>query len=809
MGFGRKKADVMVVSRMHNSESYQRQVEEALADAGITADRVYFTAALKCRNFEDSTSNTQVKQCKEYLDAEIAKIKPKWILAFGNEALFALTSHSGITKYRTKILQSKMGPPVIATVSPAAVNRNPGQKAAWMADVRFFAAQVHGKSGTLDLPGVAFITTKTQFEGLKRLLANSDLLCYDVETTPAGEFAPGAAIISLSGTSVLKNGKVVVWAMPLCHPQSPFRKNWRIALKQLKPYLEHIRKLVAHNGKFDARWLRWAGVMIRVTFDTMLACHLLDENRLKGLKPQVTSRFGVADWGMDTKNLMAEPIYDVLKYNALDTYYTYHLYLEVRQELMKEPRLLRIFQLLLMPASEILTEAERKGVWIDREKLSTAIHVAEKMRQKIEDDLMEFVPDPEDCEGWPCKGKTSRKMDVNFNPSNFCRWWIFEYLGLPVVERGKPKEDAEGNELPGAPSLREAVMLELKGKHPAIQLMLDRVEWNKYCTAFLPAYDELADENDRIHTTYKLAGTVTGRLSSGKEDADKIGARVDRRGINLQQVPRNTFIRGLFGAAPGFTIVEVDFSQVELRVVAYLSRDRRMLHLYRTNQDIHLATASWVMGVPSSQVTKEDRKKAKAINFGFAYGMGPWKFTVTAFEKYELVFSIDEAKAIRAAFFDQFRGLLPWHNRQRRIVNQFGRVQSPIGRIRHLHDIFSADEAVRREAERQAINSPVQSFASDMNTFGMIETSKKLKAMDVEGYPLGTIHDATLWEIRTEQVGQALPVIKHTYENLPLKKKFGCNIDVPIVADIQVGSHWGESQELSEWEIYNYDEIPF
>jgi DNA polymerase-1 len=150
--------------------------------------------------------------------------------------------------------------------------------------------------------------------------------------------------------------------------------------------------------------------------------------------------------------------------------------------------------------------------------------------------------------------------------------------------------------------VKEEVMqhLRMEHPHPVIDLLMERSKWQKYCSAFLSSYGELLDDNDRIHTTFKLYGTVTGRLSSGKSEAEKITSRAPIRGVNLQQVPRDPFIRSLFGSAPGYTFVEADFSQVELRVVAFLSRDRTMLHLYNTGQDIHRATAAWVLGIAES-----------------------------------------------------------------------------------------------------------------------------------------------------------------------------------------------------------------
>lgn len=813
MGHGPKKASVMVVSRMPNSNNYQNIIADALRSNGLNPDDVYYTAAIKCRSWDQDPSRTDVKTCKKYLDAEIGAVKPDWVLVFGNEALQATTGHSGITKYRAKIIPKTFEghtTNVIATISPAAMSRNPGQKASWLADISFFAAQVLQKSATVKPPGIFYVDAKEKFNQLKVILKKTKRLSFDIETNGFDEFGKSAAIVSLAGTSELFDGKIIVWALPLYHPQSPFRSSWQHVLQVLKPYLEAVPNHIAHNGKFDARWMRRFGVWMRVTFDTMLACHLLDENRLKGLKPQANARFGVGDWSIDTGELLTTPIRTVLKYNALDTFYTYHIYLETKEELMQQPRLLRIFLKLTMPANEMLIECERRGIWIDRQKLSTNTKIAFDMRDEIDAKLMAYVPDPESPGSsiyaesdspWPSNSK-GKPVEVNFNPSNFARWWLFEHLGLPVIARGKDKDDGRL----GDPSMAEAVMLELKEtKHPVIQLLLERSKWQKYCSSFLTTYEEIVDENDRIHTTFKLAGTVTGRLSSGKVDADKITSkRTVIRGVNVQQVPRDPFIRGLFGSQPGYSFIEADFSQVELRVVAFLSRDRTMMHLYQTGQDIHIATAANVLGVPMSQVSKDDRKKAKAVNFGFVYGMGWRKFILTAFEKYELIFTPAEAQLIRKLFFEQFSGLMPWHARQRRLVNEYGRVQSPLGRVRHLPDIFSGEEGVRAEAERQAINSPVQSFASDMTMLSMLLINDQLKKHKLKAYTIGTVHDALLFEVKNEHVRETLPIIKRTMENLPLQKKFGIHLDVPIISDLKVGTHWGDARELSEEEVYDF-----
>lgn len=816
VGFGHPRADILVVSRMPNSQQYQDQIETELTAAGVDIGRCYFTSVVKCRTFDQDPGKGDLKTCTAtYLDKQLESMKPKFVLAFGNEALAALSKHSGIMKWRGRVEEiTNAGATYqfLATVSPASVNRNPGQLAGFRADLQLFSATVAGTASDMKVPKFNLIDTKEKLLKLRSILYEADLISYDIETAGLDEWDASGGIVSLAGTVEVR-GKLFCFALPLDHPQSVFRNSWKKALRILKPAFERIPKQVAHNGKFDAKWLRHYGVRAMVTFDTMLAAHLLDENRMKGLKPLARVLLGVAPWGIDTKDLRNTQLYDVLIYNTFDTYYTYQLYKIFRQQLIDQPRLLRIFTKLTIPANDILIDVERRGVWIDREKLATAYKIAFDMRDEIDAKLRAWVPNPEDTESdfhspvpWPKMGKKGKYAEVNFNASNFLRWWLFDHLQLPVIARGKKKDDGS----PGDPSVAEDVMIELRDhhSHPVVDLLMERSKWQKYCSTYVSRYREIVDDNSRIHTTFKLAGTVTGRLSSGKEDEEKITATRDRgRGVNLQQVPRDPFIRGLFGAAPGWSFVEADLAQIEFRLAAFISRDPTALRLIQMGVDVHMAMAMRMTGKPEHAVTKEERKAAKPVNFGYLYGMWWTKFMQTAKVNYGIEFTPEEAQASRAAFFDMYPGFLAWHARQRRLVHQFARVQSPLGRVRNLPDIRSADKKVVQEAERQAINSPVQSLASDMNVLAMILIKQQFDHLGLEGYTLGLVHDAINFEIRNDHLHDCLPIIKDTMEHLPLAQKFGVNLDIPIGVDIKVGSHWGHAREVESDHIYNFNPV--
>ena len=809
VGSGPDGADIMVVSLRPNSASYQEMIETSLTEAGVDLRRCFFTAAIKCRNWDLEARKGELKACQHWLDQEMAMVNPKWVLAFGNEPLQVLTGNSGIMKYRGRVID-KGEYKVIATVSPASVRRNPGQMGGWQADLQFFAAQVAGVTEAIKTPPMHLVNSKDRLRRFRRSIETAELISFDIETTGLDEWGRDSAIVSFAATLV-HGDEVSIWVLPLYHPESPFRTGWRKVLAFLADALERVPKKVAHNGKFDCRWLRQFGVMMEVTFDTIYAASLLDENRTKGLKPLCRMILGVAPWEISTKNLLETPLRKVLKYNGLDTFYCYHLYLVLREQLLEQPRLVRIFTKLMMPAANDLIDVERRGVWCDPEKLANAVNVSYRMRDEIDAQLMEMVPDP-DSPGssvwansdspWPTNAK-GKRVEVNFNASNFAKWWLIDHLGLPIIKRGKDKDD----DTPGLPSMAEDVMIELRElNHPVIPLLMERSKWQKYCSTYVTRYQEVSGDDNRVHTTFKLHGTVTGRLSSGKEDEEKITARRDRgSGVNIQQVPRDPFIRGLFGAPPGYSFVEADFGQIEFRLAAFISRDRTAIGFLQRGVDVHLEMASRMTGKPSSQVTKDERKNAKPVNFGFLYGMGWKKFIHTAKTKYFVDFSEEEARAARRTFFEMYPDFLKWHARQRRLAHQFGRVESPIGRVRHLPDIYSGDDNVVAEAERQAINSPVQSFASDMNLFSMLLINKEFRRLGLDAHVLGTVHDAINFEVRNDHLAQALPIIKHTMENLPMRRTFGVTIDVPIISDLKVGSHWGGAKELEAEHVFNFN----
>lgn len=804
---GKGKPKIAIVTKFPVSEGgrLHREMIEYLQEAGIDHTQIMWLSALKCRTYNLDPTKTDQKACSIFLRAEFAFMDFDFVLCLGAEAWFAASGWADITKNRGKLFDVAEGHGVIfPTISPSAVNRNPGLRGGFLADLQYFARLVRGEGDQPDHHTNAdHVTVVRSIEALRatlRRVRHAWGVAYDIETTGAAEYEPDARVVSISLT--VTDGPDMTTAhtynIPLFHPESWFRSSWVKVLIAIVKAMLKCRRRIAHNAKYDTKWMQhFTGIeALTPTFDTIVAAALLDENRPKGLKPLSQMLLGAEPWGIDTKDLLNTPIDEVLEYNGLDTWHTLRLFFVLRGNLLDQPRLARFFRNLTMPLVRELCYVERRGVFVYQDQLATNWNIVKAKLEEIHDALEQYVPEEHPFIKYDRQGNV-KDFGVNWNASNFARWFLFEHLSLPVLARGKPKDDGR----PGDPSMAEALLMDLAdtaegdGKNVA-QLLVDRVKWNKYDTSFFSPWSEQIDHNSRMHSVFKPWGTVTGRMSSGKEDAEKITASKKIRGVNLQQVPRGDLTRGVFGAPPGWLFCEFDYSQIELRIAAFLAQEPTMLHLYATGQDIHMAMAMRMTGKPAKLVTYEERKKAKAVNFGFLYGMGWRKFIQTAWENYGVRVTEEEAIAFRKTFFDQFPALIPWHNRQRRLAHTYGRVETPMGRVRHLPDIYSPDKGVQSEAERQAINSPVQGFASDMCALSLVLLAKRFRREGVRAYPIGSVHDAVNWEIHEADLTYALPIIKETMENLPLEELFNCAIDVPIIADCKVGTRWGQAKEI-------------
>jgi DNA polymerase-1 len=729
-------------------------LDSLLTEVGLPRESIYITNTNRCRPPDNRTpTRTEIKACHTFTEQELAIVKPQYLLLLGNVALQGITGKSGIMKKRGAIME--VGPyKVMPTLHPAAILRNPAWAPLLKADLQALSRAVKGENEEL-VTKTQLIRNSRSLAKFLRLVEGVDTpIAFDLETWGPGEkgglrpWAPGGKVLTCSFT--WEAGKSYVVAIE--HPAV----EWDIPIERVFSSLQvafGTKKMVGHNAKFDMSWMRAKGVKLTASFDTHLAAHLLDENRPNGLKSLSRTFLGADSYeakiSFDTPHKLSE----LAIYNGKDTDYTFRLYHIFREELRQRPRLLRLFKFLMMPACNAFVDIEAAGFPVDMERLEQRHQEALAKIAETTEALLQYVP-------------KELRAGANFRSVPFLAKFFFEHLGLPILVIS-PKSKR--------PSTAEAVLLKLKHMHPSVQLLMTLRKWQKYESTYTRAWLERirAAQQPRLFTSYNLAGTVTGRLSS-----------------DMQQVPRDLFIRSILGSQPGWKFIESDFSQAELRLAAMFSRDPALTKTFRTGGDPHRETAAKILNKPPDKITKDERKMAKAVNFGFLYGMGARKFRVYADEKYDTKVTEEEALEYRKAFFKQYAGLPIWHQRMRRLVRNQHWVASPIGRIRHLPAILSNDEGVQAEAEREAINSPVQGLASDLTVLSMVLVSQRLDR--TRSRIIGNVHDSILLEATEDYADTAAAIVKETMENLPLGRLFGFKPTVPIAADVSIGDHWGE-----------------
>lgn len=738
--------------------------------AQIDRSEVYITNVAKCRPPDNRTpSRKEIKTCVEhYLDREIASVRPNFMLLMGNSALLGVLGKSGIMKHHgtpTRLDFGDLSIQVMPTLHPAAVLRNPKWGEDFALDLVRFGQLVRGER-TTPITRVKIIRTPQHLKWLYAQLLHAKVISWDIETYTEPAEPPfvhtnfqywheqESHIVSIA--FAWEEGVTAV--LPLWHESRIFTSG---TLRFLKPVLERQDCVyITHNGPFDAKWMKAFGINVPQRFDTMFSSHVLDENREKKLKSLARNVLGADgyDVGEELKEAHKIPLHDLAVYNGKDADYTLRLAKHFRRNLAADTNAARLFTRLLMPASRALTEIEATGVCIDAERWQERHDKAQENVEKLQHYIERRIP--------------ADMRPINLRSPQQVARLLYDHLGLPVLARSKKTK---------APSTAEGVLLRLSRDEPIVRVLLKYRKWYKYLSTYLlPWWFQHRDANGRIHSTYNVSGTVTGRLSGQG---------------GIQQIPRDTFIRSIVCAEDGWKLVAADYSMIELRIAAMLSNEERMLRQFANKEDIHTLRAMKITKKALAKlVTKEERSRAKPVSFGLMYGMSAKGLVQYAFEEYNVEYTLAEAEAARREFFSDYPALLPWHRRQRRLAQRYHQVSSPMGRVRHLPDILSNDEKVRGEAERQAINSPVQVMASDIMLLALIELHRILPSD--EARIIATIHDSILFEVRDGYVKKWCPVIRQVMEDTErVERQFKCDINVPITVDVEIGTHFGEGKE--------------
>lgn len=775
-GTGPSKARVMVVNSYATEQDEQEgaavmpsSLVERLRAIGLDPEKVYYTNAIKCACPRGTKYKVgDIKKCKKHLDKEIAEVQPTYVLVLGAQALKA-TVDGSITELNG-VMVEKDGIKYMPSYSPGIVYRDPGKAPFVEKAMNNFKAMMEGSLEGLPELDIRLITNMRELKRAFRHLKENNYLhlSYDIETTGLVRFEDEVNLFGFGNDQVQ-------YIIPLEARYSPLRGSRLAQRKLIRTCVNWLNRnakaLVAGNGKFDDLFLKYHfGVKPHITFDVVLASHILNENTPNGVKENAVLECNAPEWDVD-KDLKTgqyqtrEKYHEYLTYLGYDVYYEYKLYRVFHKKLKQDRALMKLFYHLYMPGIISYETVEEHGVFIYPQQFKKVRKHLESEREAIEKQLLKMA-----------------KHEVNWNSPAQIQKLLYEEFKLPVIETTES----------GSPSTSEATLMQLRDKHPIVELILKYRGVNIQISHFIDGWINRM-WGRRLFPNFKLHGTVTGRTSCTDP--------------NLQQVPRDPIIRNLVGAPKGWSVVEIDYSQAELRIAAIMSGDETMKRIYQTGGDIHTHTYEMITGEKVSDdkyIKKEQRKKAKAVNFGFVYGMGWRKFKIYARDNYGVDLTDKEAEHWRERFFQAYHSLPKWHSKQRRIVQSMGQVRSPIGRLRRLPDIYSTDKSKKAEAERQSINSPVQGFGSDLTILGMSEIMGNAQYYDPDYvldrdkfFVIGTVHDATLFEVRNDYLMEFCPRAKHILEHpKALEDVFHFDTDVPIVADVAVGKSWGAGIEL-------------
>ena len=530
--------------------------------------------------------------------------------------------------------------------------------------------------------------------------------------------------------------------------------NLTACLVALKPILEDEQiKKIGQNIKYDLTVFANHGIEVQgVAFDTMLESytqnstgrHNMDDLAERYLGHKTIAFEEIAGKGKNQLTFDKIALDVASEYAAEDADVTMKLHQTLFPELEKTPTLLKLFNEIEMPLVRVLSHIERNGVLIDLQKLLA-------QSQEIEQRLAEVEAEVHQAAG----------QEFNLASTKQLQEILFEKLGLPVKKK-TPK---------GAPSTNEEVLDELAQEgHIVPKLLMEHRGLSKLKSTYTDKLPQMINpKTGRVHTSYHQAVTATGRLSSSDP--------------NLQNIPiRNEEgrrIRQAFIAREGYKIVAADYSQIELRIMAHLANDAGMQKAFAEGKDIHRSTAAEIFGVSLEEVTSEQRRNAKAINFGLIYGMSEFGLSN------QLGISRQEARSYMDAYFNRYPNVLQFMTDIKTKAAEQGYVETLLGRRLYLPEIKSSNAMRRKAAERVAINAPMQGTAADIIKVAMIGIDKMIFG-DENIKMIMQVHDELVFEVKAEKVDHYSQLIKAEMEK-------AIKLYVPLIADVGVGDNWDEA----------------
>ena len=619
-------------------------------------------------------------------------------------------------------------------------------------DMETSSERLHEKAVAPEKLDYQAVTTEAQFAALLDKLSQADKIGIDTETTSLD-----AMNASLVGISIAFQAGEAVY-IPVGHSltAAPEQLDLQDVLGRLKPHLENpALKKIGQNLKYDQHVFANYGIALNgIAGDSMLASYIIESHLGHGLD-ELSERWlgletityeSLCGKGAKQIGFADVAIEQATEYAAQDADFALRLEAHLRAQM--DAKQLEMYEKMELPVAQVLFEMERNGVQIDRAELA-------RQSAELGAELMKLEQEAYAAAGQP----------FNLNSPKQLQEILFDKMGIPTKGLKKTAK--------GGISTNEAVLEQLASDYPLPKIILQNRSLAKLKSTYTDKLPEMISPKDgRVHTTYAQAVAITGRLASNNP--------------NLQNIPIRTAegrrVRRAFTAPQGSVIVSADYSQIELRIMAHLSGDKTLITAFQNGEDVHRRTAAEVFGIAPENVSSEQRRYAKTINFGLIYGMGQYGLAKSL--------GIDNisAKNFIDRYFARYPGVAEYMQRTKEQAAAQGFVETLFGRRLYLPDIHNKNANARAGAERAAINAPMQGTASDLIKRAMIDVSRWLVSDDLKSKLIMQVHDELVLEVpKTE-----LDLVKEKLPQIMAKVDEGM-LKVPLVAEVGVGMNWEEA----------------
>ncbi|BCL67093.1 DNA polymerase I [Haemophilus haemolyticus] len=696
--------------------------EKTNADLSYTLATIKTDVELNVTTDELLLGESQNDQLIEYFARYEFK---RWL----NEVMNGSDSITQTTEQPVKINQYQVTSPAQNSVGNSAVENTPKIQ--------------------IDRTKYETLLTQTDLTRWIEKLNVAKLIAVDTETDSLDYMSANLVGISFA----LENGEAAYLPLQLDYLDAPKTLEKSTALAAIKPILENpdIHK-IGQNIKFDESIFARHGIELQgVEFDTMLLSytlnstgrHNMDDLAKRYLGHETIEFKSIAGKGKGQLTFNQIPLEQATEYAAEDADVTMKLQQALWLKLQEEPTLVELYKTMELPLLHVLSRMERTGVLIDSDALFIQSNEIATRLTALEEQAYALAGQPFNL------ASTKQLQEI-----------LFDKLGLPVLQK-TPK---------GAPSTNEEVLEELAYSHELPKILVEHRGLSKLKSTYTDKLPQMVNsQTGRVHTSYHQAVTATGRLSSSDP--------------NLQNIPiRNEEgrrIRQAFIAREGYSIVAADYSQIELRIMAHLSGDQSLINAFSQGKDIHRSTAAEIFGVSLDEVTNEQRRNAKAINFGLIYGMSAFGLSR------QLGISRPDAQKYMDLYFQRYPGVQQFMTDIREKAKAQGYVETLFGRRLYLPDINSSNAMRRKGAERVAINAPMQGTAADIIKRAMIKLDELIRH-DPDIEMIMQVHDELVFEVRSEKVAFFREQIKQHMEA-------AAELVVPLIVEVGVGQNWDEA----------------